>query len=176
VLRPGYCPPKGGRAGRRQAWRGVRLRARPEPRTSALEAWARPRARRAGARQPPRSPRPPWPPTTRFPDAGWSSPVARQAHNLKVAGSNPAPATNFVHSTTESLASSGPFALAATPRCRQVSVQVIERVSLPSRQTDVSTPRLARSRHRNVRRARTQCGRLTCEDDRALRDRDSRNT
>ena len=26
--------------------------------------------------------------------AGWSSPVARQAHNLKVAGSNPVPATN----------------------------------------------------------------------------------
>ena len=30
---------------------------------------------------------------TKHPDAGWSSPVARQAHNLKVAGSNPAPAT-----------------------------------------------------------------------------------
>ncbi len=29
----------------------------------------------------------------RFGDAGWSSPVARQAHNLKVVGSNPAPAT-----------------------------------------------------------------------------------
>ena len=29
-------------------------------------------------------------------DAGWSSPVARQAHNLKVAGSNPAPATKFM--------------------------------------------------------------------------------
>jgi hypothetical protein len=27
--------------------------------------------------------------------AGWSSPVARQAHNLKAAGSNPAPATKF---------------------------------------------------------------------------------
>src|SRR6478735_5247183 len=27
-------------------------------------------------------------------DAGWRSPVARQAHNLKVAGANPAPATN----------------------------------------------------------------------------------
>src|SRR5208282_1891128 len=27
-------------------------------------------------------------------DAGWSSPVARQAHNLKVGGSNPPPATN----------------------------------------------------------------------------------
>jgi hypothetical protein len=26
-------------------------------------------------------------------DAGWSSPVARQAHNLKVRGSNPLPAT-----------------------------------------------------------------------------------
>ena len=26
--------------------------------------------------------------------AGWSSPVARQAHNLKVPGSNPGPATN----------------------------------------------------------------------------------
>ena len=26
-------------------------------------------------------------------NAGWSSPVARQAHNLKVTGSNPVPAT-----------------------------------------------------------------------------------
>ena len=36
-------------------------------------------------------------PTTLSPNwsAGWSSLVARQAHNLKVAGSNPAPATNF---------------------------------------------------------------------------------
>ena len=28
--------------------------------------------------------------------AGWSSPVARQAHNLKVVGSNPTPATKFL--------------------------------------------------------------------------------
>ena len=28
--------------------------------------------------------------------AGWSSPVARQAHNLKVVGSNPTPATKFI--------------------------------------------------------------------------------
>ena len=28
-------------------------------------------------------------------NAGWSSPVARQAHNLKVVGSNPTPATKF---------------------------------------------------------------------------------
>src|SRR6266700_1825236 len=32
---------------------------------------------------------------TYFRRAGWSSLVARQAHNLKVAGSNPAPATKF---------------------------------------------------------------------------------
>ena len=30
---------------------------------------------------------------SKFFGAGWSSPVAHQAHNLKVAGSNPAPAT-----------------------------------------------------------------------------------
>ncbi len=29
-------------------------------------------------------------------DAGWSSPVARQAHNLKVVGSNPTPATKIL--------------------------------------------------------------------------------
>ncbi|MEY9783039.1 hypothetical protein ABIA23_004441, partial [Sinorhizobium fredii] len=32
--------------------------------------------------------------TQKSDNAGWSSPVARQAHNLKAAGSNPAPATN----------------------------------------------------------------------------------
>ena len=32
--------------------------------------------------------------TDKHPVAGWSSPVARQAHNLKVVGSNPTPATN----------------------------------------------------------------------------------
>ena len=31
--------------------------------------------------------------------AGWSSPVARQAHNLKAAGSNPAPATKISKKT-----------------------------------------------------------------------------
>ena len=32
-------------------------------------------------------------PSTSIIDAGWSSPVAREAHNLEVAGSNPVPAT-----------------------------------------------------------------------------------
>ena len=44
--------------------------------------------------------------------AGWSSPVARQAHNLKVVGSNPTPATNhFVR--PESVTDPG-FLLAAS--------------------------------------------------------------
>ena len=32
--------------------------------------------------------------------AGWSSLVARQAHNLKVLGSNPSPAPNFHRGST----------------------------------------------------------------------------
>ena len=42
------------------------------------------------------------PPTrrTHIDGAGWSSPVARQAHNLKVVGSNPTPATISSHHNT----------------------------------------------------------------------------
>ena len=36
--------------------------------------------------------------------SGWSSPVARQAHNLKVVGSNPTPATNVSRKPVHSLA------------------------------------------------------------------------
>ena len=36
-------------------------------------------------------------------DAGWSSPVARQAHNLKVVGSNPTPATILSRYLAEAL-------------------------------------------------------------------------
>ena len=36
-------------------------------------------------------------PVRRHIGAGWSSPVARQAHNLKVVGSNPTPATKLPH-------------------------------------------------------------------------------
>ena len=44
-------------------------------------------------------------------NAGWSSPVARQAHNLKAAGSNPAPATKHTkfHIATRSTQSSSPL-------------------------------------------------------------------
>ena len=45
--------------------------------------------------------------------AGWSSPVARQAHNLKVVGSNPTPATKF---TLPSLGLGGVFYCRAVRR------------------------------------------------------------
>jgi len=48
--------------------------------------------------------------------AGWSSPVARQAHNLKAAGSNPAPATN---DSCESKPSDSP---AAAPRVNRYAI------------------------------------------------------
>src|SRR5690606_1537798 len=43
--------------------------------------------------------------------AGWSSPVARQAHNLKVVGSNPTPATTI--SSQEAAPPGGFFAFGA---------------------------------------------------------------
>ena len=64
-----YCRSSGGRVGRRQA---SSRRQRTDDR----------RQNRAVLRLPVSD------------NAGWSSPVARQAHNLKAAGSNPAPATN----------------------------------------------------------------------------------
>ena len=42
-------------------------------------------------------------PGQRF-NAGWSSPVARQAHNLKVIGSNPIPATTLKARSANALA------------------------------------------------------------------------
>jgi hypothetical protein len=64
--RPWYCVSRRGRVGRRQVLQPTHTK-------------------------PPRDPHP----RESLPhNAGWSSPVARQAHNLKVRGSNPLPATN----------------------------------------------------------------------------------
>ena len=52
--------------------------------------------------------------------AGWSSPVARQAHNLKVAGSNPAPATIFTERRSPS--GSAVFLRPAPPSSRAISI------------------------------------------------------
>jgi hypothetical protein len=71
--RPWYCVSRHGRVGRRQVFQPIRHRPRHNH-----------RVRPGGDRQP----------GGVAISAGWSSPVARQAHNLKAAGSNPAPATN----------------------------------------------------------------------------------
>ena len=64
--RPWYCVLRHGRVGRRQVFQ-PRQNKHSEPYTIQPSAHT---------------------------NAGWSSPVARQAHNLKVRGSNPLPATN----------------------------------------------------------------------------------
>ncbi len=59
--------------------------------------------------------------TTPFPTAGWSSPVARQAHNLKVAGSNPAPATTFTELPEQDANASGRAPAAQGQHRRQIA-------------------------------------------------------
>ena len=68
------------------------------------------------------------PPTPRcLPSAaGWSSPVARQAHNLKAAGSNPAPATSLTCSTQSSGDPAGAF-------CVRMPRRPKDRSQLPAR-------------------------------------------
>jgi hypothetical protein len=66
--RPWYCVSRHGRVGRRQVFQSTLF-----PSTPTLDFASLGRGLSRGA--------------------GWSSPVARQAHNLKAAGSNPAPAT-----------------------------------------------------------------------------------
>jgi hypothetical protein len=93
-----YCVLRRGRAGRRQALA-----------TPATRISSRSRTRPNPSRQFPH-------PTP----AGWSSPVARQAHNLKVVGSNPTPATkcllkhNVLRQVPEAAAVSG---FAMSDRC-----------------------------------------------------------
>src|SRR6516162_4451673 len=71
---------------------GPNTRSHPElGRENPLRRWyCTPRCGRVGRRQ---ARNPPSLNRTNPTDAGWSSPVARQAHNLKVVGSNPTPAT-----------------------------------------------------------------------------------
>ena len=87
----------------------------------------------------PFSPAPPVPPD-RFIAAGWSSPVARQAHNLKVGGSNPPPATNFIYPISRPLSLSGLLAFVASDRiparwpCRSIDRLVLPSSSVPRHQ------------------------------------------
>ena len=91
--RPWYCVSRPGRVGRRQARQDRRC-------PSLLTPSTRRRCNNTDGH-----------------DAGWSSPVARQAHNLKAAGSNPAPAT-----TSHDTQSSAPRN-SAGPKCVQRHAQ-----------------------------------------------------
>ena len=62
-------------------------------------------------------------------DAGWSSPVARQAHNLKVTGSNPVPATNITSQTARSQPRQSSRRAGPTPICRSPSIHARRRRS-----------------------------------------------
>jgi hypothetical protein len=77
--RPWYCVSRHGRVGRRQVFQSTLGASRLPP---ASLQWRSPGAQTRDH-------------TTT--NAGWSSPVARQAHNLKVIGSNPIPATRSSH-------------------------------------------------------------------------------
>ena len=64
--------------------------------------------------------------------AGWSSPVARQAHNLKVTGSNPVPASIFPYKPAEALIRRGsalqsclPLSCGRRPRSGKMLLQPI---------------------------------------------------
>ncbi len=61
--------------------------------------------------------------------AGWSSPVARQAHNLKVTGSNPVPATILICNAS-SVTAAGAFCVSAPAHRSNIYV------SAPSDWTD----------------------------------------
>ncbi len=43
-------------------------------------------------------------------DAGWSSLAARRAHNPKVVGSNPTPATNVINKMAQKVSNTAPYA------------------------------------------------------------------
>ena len=88
-----YCVLRRGRVGRRQVFQARIFQARGLPGTEQTTRTTQilrssPRLRQCARGQQPANRQ-----HTNTQHAGWSSPVARQAHNLKVAGSNPAPAT-----------------------------------------------------------------------------------
>jgi hypothetical protein len=83
-----YCVSRRGRVGRRQVFRTEDQSPNPPPRIPIHAPDRRPRNSDLRSQQGSDFGLP------TSDTAGWSSPVARQAHNLKVVGSNPTPATS----------------------------------------------------------------------------------
>ena len=66
--------------------------------------------------------------------SGWSSPIARQAHNLKAAGSNPAPATTFIELWRQSISPRRvrvPCAIIADPGSTIAAISPTSSISSP---------------------------------------------
>ena len=80
-----------------------------------------------------------------YSDAGWSSSVARRAHNPKVAGSNPAPATIW---KARKQCVSGPSAFRRRPPNRASMYRIC---TTPPEQCPVDAGRRPSSRHRGER-------------------------
>jgi hypothetical protein len=76
----------------------------------------------------------PFPQHRGTPVAGWSSPVARQAHNLKVTGSNPVPATKILRVIKDFKAEHNARLLSST--------FYINATSTPQQKNCTSVPRL----------------------------------
>ncbi len=85
-------------------------------------------------------------------DAGWSSPVARQAHNLKVTGSNPVPAT-IDTGNLPTLPPAGPFAFCPSVLSPDATGRMPESVS-NSRSMHVISAAASSSGARAVPRSR----------------------
>ena len=64
--------------------------------------------------------------------AGWSSQVARQAHNLKVAGSNPAPATNDICKIASATSATAVFAFLPVAKAKIPARSPCRPMSYPS--------------------------------------------
>ena len=89
-----YCVSRRGRVGRRPALPAESTHT-PTPKPSSPTAGQGPAPKLI-----------PWPcakPLPRLSTAGWSSPVARQAHNLKVVGSNPTPASRKLNQSPNTI-------------------------------------------------------------------------
>jgi hypothetical protein len=97
-----YCVLRRGRVGRRQVFRAENRRQKTEDRDQIPRMPPKTHSHRQNTNNR-NADNPSDPCLLSSETAGWSSPVARQAHNLKVAGSNPAPATNKIKALGPSL-------------------------------------------------------------------------
>ena len=69
-------------------------------------------------------------PLSQIPIAGWSSPVARQAHNLKVTGSNPVPATKHTKLLFTTCFARGEQPIVVRNRCALANCNLVRLITI----------------------------------------------